>query len=117
MAGWTYLYARFELASIEGREAVAHYFKALAILIGALVGLVFGYFFICFAVVFGVATAFGGGQAWIWVTLAMGLLHLLAGVGLLWMVYGLVRQPVFAATLEEFRNDKAWLEAKTENKS
>lgn len=116
-AGSSYIHARLELATLEGREAIGLYFKALAILIGALVGVIFGYFFLCFAIVFAVAMAFGSGQAWIWVTLGMGILHVAGAAGLFWLVYGMVRQPVFATTLEEFKNDKAWLKAKTANKT
>jgi uncharacterized membrane protein YqjE len=112
-AGLAYFQARFALASLEGREAVAHYLKALGLLLGGIVVIVFGYFFLCFAAVFAIAMAFGGGSAWIWVTLAAALLHLLIGVALVFKVRSLVQQPVLAATLEEFKKDQAWLETKT----
>jgi len=112
-AALAYFQARFALASLEGREAAGHYLKALGLLLGGVVIIVFGYFFLCFAGVFAIATAFGGGTAWIWVTLAAALFHLGGGIALLWMVYSLVQRPVFAATLEEFKKDQTWLETKT----
>ena len=112
-AALAYFQARFALASLEGREAAGHYLKALGLLLGGVVIIVFGYFFLCFAGVFAIATAFGGGTAWIWVTLAAALLHLGGGIALLWMVVSLVQRPVFAATLEEFKKDQTWLETKT----
>ena len=36
-AGWSYIRARFELATLEGREAVGRYLKALVIVLGAVV--------------------------------------------------------------------------------
>lgn len=112
-----YFQTRFALASLEGREAAGHYLKTLGLLLGGVVIIVFGYFFFCFAGVFAIATAFGGGNAWIWVTLAAAVLHLLIGVVLLLKVRSLVHRPVFAATLEEFKKDQAWLETKTAKRS
>jgi uncharacterized membrane protein YqjE len=113
-AALAYLQARFQLASLEGREAGGHYLKTLGLLLGGIVIVVFGYFFLCFAGVFAIAMAFGGGPtAWIWVTLAAAVLHILAGAGLMFKVRSLVHRPVFTATLEEFKKDQAWLETKT----
>jgi len=112
-AALAYFQARFALASLEGREAAGHYFKALGLLLGGIVIVVFGYFFLCLAGVFAIATAFGGGNAWIWVTLAAAVLHLLVGTALVLKVRSLIHRPVFAATLEEFKRDQAWLETKT----
>jgi uncharacterized membrane protein YqjE len=112
-AALAYLQARFQLASLEGREAGGHYLKTLGLLLGGIVIVVFGYFFLCLAGVFAIATAFGGGAAWIWVTLAAAVLHILVGAGLMFKVRSLVYRPVFTATLEEFKKDQAWLETKT----
>ena len=112
-AALAYFQARFALASLEGREAAGHYFKALGLLLVGIVIVVFGYFFLCLAGVFAIATAFGGGNAWIWVTLAAAVLHLLVGAALVLKVRSLIHRPVFAATLEEFKRDQAWLETKT----
>lgn len=116
-AAWAYLRARFELASIEGREAGANWLKALGFLLVGIVGLVFGYFFFCFAVIFAIATALGGGAAWIWVTLVTALVHFAAGALLLFKVQALVKEPLLPVTLEEFKKDQAWLDAKTAKRS
>ena len=116
-AAVAYLQARFALASLEGREAVGHYFKTLALLLGGIVVIVFGYFFFWLAAIFAIATAFGGGAAWIWVTLGAAVLHFALGAGVILKVRSLVRQPVFAATLEEFKKDQTWLETKTGKQS
>jgi uncharacterized membrane protein YqjE len=107
-AAWGYLRTRLELAQIEGREAVVQYLKALGLLLGGIVVLVFGYFFF-----FALATALGGGTAWIWVTLGAAALHFAAGAVLLVKVRALVQSPVFPVTLDEFKKDQAWLETKT----
>jgi uncharacterized membrane protein YqjE len=112
-AGWLYFRARFELAGIEGREAGLHWLKALGLLLGGIVVLVFGYFFLWLALIFAIATACGGGAAWIWVTLGAALLHFAGGAVLLLMVRALVSEPLFPATIEEFKKDQAWLDAKT----
>jgi uncharacterized membrane protein YqjE len=112
-AAWAYLRARFELASIEGREAGGHWLIALGLLIGGVVLLVFGYFFLWFALIFAIATALGGGIAWIWVTLGAALLHFAAGALLLVKVREMAKQPLFPVTIDEFKKDQAWLDAKT----
>lgn len=116
-AGWAYLRARLELASIEGKEAGVHWIKALAFLIAALVILVFGYFFFVLAAIFAIAFAIGGKTAWIWVTLGAALLHAGGAALLLMKVRGLVSAPFFPVTLDEFRKDQAWLDAKTGRQS
>lgn len=116
-AAWSYLRARFELASIEGREAGANWLNALGLLLGGVVVLVFGYFFFWFAIVFAIAMAFGGGSAWIWVTLVAALIHFGGGALLLLKVRALVKQPLLPTTLEEFKKDQSWLDAKTAKRS
>lgn len=116
-AAWSYLRARFELASLEGREAGTNWLKALGLLLGGVVVVVFGYFFFCFAAVFAIAMACGGGAAWIWVTLVAALIHFGGGALLLLKVRALVKQPLLPATLEEFKKDQAWLDAKTGKRS
>jgi uncharacterized membrane protein YqjE len=112
-AAWSYLRTRLELAQIEGREAAGQYLKALGLLLGGIVVLVFGYFFFCLALVFAVATALGGGAAWIWVTLGAAVVHFAGGALLLVKVRSLAQAPIFPATLDEFKKDQAWLETKT----
>jgi len=112
-AGWAYTRARFELASIEGREAGGHWLKALALLIAGLVVVVFGYFFFCFALIFTIATALDGGWWWVVVTFVAALVHFGLGAALLWKVRDLAQEPLFPVTIEEFKKDQAWLDAKT----
>jgi len=112
-AVWAYLRARFELAGLEGKEAGAQWLKALALVLVGVVILVFGYFFFCLAAIFAIAFAIGGKTAWIWVTFGAALLHAGGAAVLLLKVKSLVTQPVFPTTMEEFRKDQAWLEAKT----
>jgi uncharacterized membrane protein YqjE len=104
-----YLRARLELAGIEGREAALHYSIILGLAVGALIVLIFGYFFLVLAAVFAIAWAFGGGNAWLWVLLGAAVLNLLGAAGLLFAAKVKLAKPVFAATLDEFRKDQAWL--------
>lgn len=104
-----YWRARAELAGIEGREAAVQYGLALGLAVGALVLVIFGYFFLVLGVVFAIAWACGGGNAWIWVLLGAALLHVIAAGGLLLVVRMKISRPVFTATMDEFRKDQAWL--------
>ena len=85
-AGWlgtvlAYFRVRLQLAGIEGKEAALHYGMLLALAVGGLIFLVFGYLFFCLALVFLIARLIGDENAWIWVSFGMALLHAGAGAG------------------------------------
>ena len=104
-----YLRARLELAGLEGREAAVHYGVILALALGGLIVLVFGYFFLVIALVFLVAHLLGGATAWIWVTLGAALLHFLAAAVLLVVAKARLGAPMFADSLHELKQDQEWL--------
>jgi uncharacterized membrane protein YqjE len=104
-----YLKARLELAGLEGKEAAIQLAIILGLAVGALVLVVFGYFFLILALVFLIALAFDNPHAWIWVLGGAALLHLL-GAGLL-LLFAKMRlgTPFFPLTLEELKKDQEWL--------
>ena len=104
-----YFKRRLELAGLEAKEAAIHYGLVLALAIAALVVVVFGYIFLCFFAIFGIAALIGGQYAWIWVTLGMALLHFGAAVGSLLYAKKMLGDPMFSATINEFRKDQQWL--------
>ncbi len=108
-----YLQARLKLAGIEGKEASVHAAIIAALALGALVALVFGYFLLLLAIVFLVALAFGGGNAWIWVLLGTAAIHLVGALILLLLARARLGAPVFPLTLEEFKKDQEWLRTTT----
>jgi uncharacterized membrane protein YqjE len=104
-----YIKARLELAGIEGREAAAHYGVILALAVGGLTLVIFGYFFLITALVFLAAWALGGGNAWIWVTLGAAVLHFMVAAVLFFIAKAKLSAPMFAATLGELKKDQEWL--------
>lgn len=104
-----YLRARLHLAGLEGKAAATHYALILALAIAALVVAIFGYFFFVIALVFLIAWACGGGNAWIWVTLGAACVHFIGAATLLVIAKAKLSQPMFAATLDEFKKDQEWL--------
>ena len=111
-----HLRVRMELAGIEGKEAAVHYGVMFALAVAGLVFTVFGYLFLCLALVFLIAWACGGGNAWTWVLLGMSALHLCGGVGVFFWIRGRLGVPMFSATLDELRKDQEWLQTTTENR-
>jgi uncharacterized membrane protein YqjE len=99
-AGSAYFRARLQLAGMEAKEAAV---------LASLVVVIFGYLFLCFSLVFGVAALIGGAYTWIWVTFAFAVLHFAAVLVLLLIARSRLSEPMFAATLEEFRKDQEWL--------
>ena len=112
-SAWAYLRSRFELALIEGKEAGIQWLIALALLLAGVFVILLGYFLLIFAIIFAIAAAFDAEHAWIWVTLGAALLHFAGAAVLLLKVKSLVTKPVFETTLEEFKRDQEWLNAKT----
>lgn len=108
-ANLAYLRARLRLAGVEAKEAGVHYALIVALAIAALVAVIFGYLFFVIAVAFLLAWAFGGGNAWIWVTLAAAIAHFGAAIALLLLARAKLMQPMFEATLSEFKKDQQWL--------
>lgn len=106
-----YLHARLELAGLEGKEAAVHLAIIVALAVIALVAVIFGYFLLVIALVFVVALAFGGGNAWIWVLFGAAVLHLLIAAGLAFVAKMRLAAPLFPLTMEEFKKDQEWLKS------
>ncbi len=104
----SYVSARLQLAGLEVKEALIHYAIIAALAVIALVVIIFGYFFLCFAVVFSVAALIGTKHLW-WLTLAMAILHFGGAVAALLIAKGKLAMPMFATTLDEFKKDQEWL--------
>lgn len=104
-----YLKARLELAGLESKEAAIHFGIILGLVIGGLVMLVFGYFFLVIALVFLIAWACGGENAWMWVTFGAAVLHIVAAVVMVLVAKARLGAPVFSATLDELKHDQEWL--------
>lgn len=109
----TYLRARLELAGLEAKEAIVHYAIIAALIVGGLIVIVFGYFFLVLFAVFGIAWMIGGAHTWIWVALGAAVVHFGLAAGLILAVRAKLAVPMFAATLEEFKKDNQWLTTKT----
>ena len=110
----SYLSARLRLTGLEVKEAAIHYAIIIALLIAALVVIVFGYFFIWMTIIFAITLAFGGAP-WtgVLVTLGVALLHFGLAAGLAFYAKGKLSAPMFTSTLEEFNKDQQWLATTT----
>ncbi len=108
-----YLQLRLQLAGLEAREAAIHYGIIAGLVGAALFVILFGYIFLCFAIVFGVAALIKGPYTWIWLTFAMALLHFGAAMAALLIAKFRIATPVFSATLNELKKDQEWLTSTT----
>ena len=104
-----YLRARLQLAGIEGKEAAVHSAVILGLAAGGLIVLVFGYLFLIIGLVFLIAVALGGGNAWIWVLLGAALLHIAGAALLIFIAKSKLETPLFPLTLDELKKDQEWL--------
>src|SRR5579884_1034881 len=104
-----YMRARLRLLTIESREAAWHFLKIALALVLALVFAGFGYLFLLLAIVFAISRLFANPNAWIWVSLVVALGHFVIVAICAAFACAQFRQPMFRATLEEFRKDEEWL--------
>ena len=108
-SGLRYLSARLALAGLEAKEAIAHYGIAAALALAGAFLAALGYVLLITTVVFGIAAAFDGKHAWIWVMAVAALLHIGAAVALVLLGLRRARGSAFSSTLGEFQKDKEWL--------
>lgn len=101
-----YFSARMELAGLEGKEAAVIYGKIFAFLAIAVGLLLFGYIFLWIGLIVVIAQWVG---YWGWITLGVGVLHLLGTMVCLLLVKAKWGKPVFTETLQEFKKDQEWL--------
>ncbi len=106
-SGLGYLKARLELAGIEGKDALLAYGKVAAFVAAAVGLLLFGYVFLWIGII--AVVAHFAHVNWGWITLGIGVLHLLGMAGCVWAAKSKWGTPVFPATLQEFRKDQEWL--------
>lgn len=104
-----YLRARFELAGIEGKEALINWAIIVALGVVALVVVIFGYLFVVASIVALIAWACGGGIAYFWTALGAGILHLVIAAALGFVAKTRISRRMFEATMEEFKKDQIWL--------
>lgn len=104
-----YASARFRLASLEGKEASVEAGKVLLLAGGALFVAIFGWLFLCLAVVFLLARALGE-YGWIWASLIMAAVHFAVAVALGMVLRLRGGKGFFPLTAAEFQKDREWLE-------
>jgi uncharacterized membrane protein YqjE len=105
-----YASARLRLASLEGRNAVAHGFKLLLITGAAIVLGAFGWLFACLAIVFLLAKAFDDPNGWVWAALIMAGLHFAGVLALAFALKSKFHTSLFPLTTAELKKDQQWLD-------
>jgi len=98
-----HIQALVALAGLEGREAAALYLRVAIAGVAALVLLLFGYLLLLLFVAFCLATFFK--IDWMWITLGLGILHLIGVAGCAFFIQEKLKSPVFTETSAELRKD------------
>ena len=102
-----YLHARFELLSLEAKDAGANYIKLAIVLVCAVLFLLSGLLFLLMSAVYAVAALFN--FRWGWVFLGFALLSLGLTAALALVAKARFKAPSFPASIAEFKKDKEWL--------
>lgn len=106
-AALEYLHARLTLAGMEAKEALVHFAVIIALAVGAVALIVFGYLFVCVgaAVLIALLLAVSPG----WVILALGGIHIAVALCCLLIAFVRLKAAVFTATFAELQKDQEWL--------
>ena len=109
-----YLSARFELFSLEAKDAAANYVKIIILLVVAVAALVFG--LVCFLCSFLYLIAYLAHWHWGWVFFGFAFFSLVITVFCAFVAKHRFSVASFATTMAELKKDKEWL-SQTKNVS
>ena len=102
-----FLSSRVSLLAHESKSALVHIVILVACLVGALVFVAFGYVFLLVSVIFGIAHA--AGISWVWIALAVAILHFILAGACGWIARDRLTKPMFESTTAELKKDREWL--------
>jgi uncharacterized membrane protein YqjE len=114
LGGLGYVRARLELLGLEGKQALTQIGAVLLLAAIALTLAIAGYLLLCLALVFGLASFSKSQNMWIWIAFLVGGMHLALAWLILRWARSWLQEPLFPATVEEFRKDEAWLRCTAE---
>jgi len=98
---------RIALLLHESKGALVHLLLLAGGLVFALVLLAAGYVFLIVSIVFGIAHA--AGVSWVWIAFFAAIVHLLLAGASAFFALTQMKKPMFSATLDELKRDRAWL--------
>jgi uncharacterized membrane protein YqjE len=102
-----FLESRLQLAARESKAALLHLLTLVACVIAAVVLTLFGYVFLVIFAIVEIAHLLE--ISWLWMALAVALLHFVAALVCLLIARGQVKHPVFCDTASVLKEDTEWL--------
>ncbi len=99
--------SRISLLAQESKSALVHIVVLVACLLGALVFVAFGYVFLLVSAIFGIAHA--AGISWVWIALAVAVLHFVLATVCGVIARARLAKPMFESTSAELKKDREWL--------
>lgn len=102
-----YFQARLQLAGLESKEAAAHCLKIILWIAAGFFAAVFGYVFLCSALV--LILAHLSGISWVWIMLGLGIVHFIFAFACVVIVRRIFPRPMFESTINELKKDQEWL--------
>jgi uncharacterized membrane protein YqjE len=110
-----FIQSRLALAGRESKAAVVRLLIIIACTIGAAISLIFAYIFLIIFAIWGVAYLLS--VWWIWIALAIGLLHLAAALLCLIIARAQTKGPLFRETTTVLKEDTEWLKNLDHNRT
>ena len=110
-----FLESRLKLVARDSKTALVHGVTLIACVVAAAVLSLFGYVFLIIFAIVGVAHLIG--TSWIWIALAVALLHFAIAIVCLVIARGQMKHPVFRDTASVLKEDTEWLKNLDQKKS
>lgn len=102
-----YVQIRTQLFALECREAATVGGRQLLVSLTAAFLFLLGYALVIVCLIERIS--FWLQLPWVWPTLVLGMVHLLAGSAVWWFAQTRLKRPLFEATLAELEKDQEWI--------
>ena len=106
---FAYIETRAALLGVESKAMLLQLVAVLALGLGALVAVIFGYIFILASLIVGIAH--GTGVSWTCVALCAGLLHIILATVCILLAKSKLRGRLYPETRAELKRDQQWLKS------
>ena len=106
---FAYVETRAALLAVESKAMLLQLVAVVAFALAALIAVVFGYIFILASLIAGIAHRTG--VSWTWITLGVGLLHVVLAVVCVLLAKAKLTGRLYPETRAELKRDQQWLKS------
>jgi uncharacterized membrane protein YqjE len=106
---FAYVETRAALLAVESKAMLLQLAAVIALALGALIAIIFGYVFVLASLIAGIAHRTG--VSWTWIALAAGLLHIAFAAVCVLLAKAKLTGRLYPETRAELKRDQQWLKS------